>query len=198
MGLLSGITVMVVDTETTGFSPKSGDRVVEVAYTTLSDGVIGESWSSLVNPARPIPEGAARIHGITDAVVASAPPAGKVGAELRKRLGDLPLAFHNAPFDLPFLAQLFQEAGAPPLFSPIVDTLGLARGLYPGGANGLRPLAAKLGLQAGDKHRAGEDTALTALLLIHCAQAWERDRGIRTFAELAAVSQDIERTTRRR
>ena len=68
MGLLSGITVMVVDTETTGFRVGDGHRLVEVACVTVTDGRVADTWSSLVNPGRPIPPDATRIHHITDAM----------------------------------------------------------------------------------------------------------------------------------
>ena len=198
MSLLSGATLLAVDTETTGFDVSRGARIVEVARVAIVGGAIAEEWSSLVHPGRPIPEDAAKIHGITDAMVADAPRAAGVGRLLREACADLPLVFHNAPFDLPFLRTLFEEAGAPPLANPIVDTLGLARGLAPGGGNSLGAVAARLQLPAETAHRALGDTRTTARLLVRLAARWEAERGIRSLAELAAVSQDVVRLTARR
>ena len=107
----------------------------------VEDGAMAEEWSSLIRPARPIPPGATAVHGITDAMTAAAPAAAQVAAELRTRCADHALAFHNAEFDLPFLRALLRGAGQPPLMAPVVDTLGLARGLFGSGGNSLASLA---------------------------------------------------------
>lgn len=198
MGLLSGIRLLAVDTETTGLSPAAGDRLVEVARVEIADGALGEDWSSLVRPGRPIPPEASRVHGITDAMVADAPEPGPVGLALRDACGELPLVFHNAPFDLPFLIQMFRDAGAPGLLNPIVDTLGLARGLSGTGSNSLGALASRYGLPPERAHRALGDARTTARLFLALAAEWERKKGVRTLAELAAASQDAMRATARR
>lgn len=198
MGLLDGLRLLAVDTETTGMSPDAGHRLVEVAHVEIANGAVAGEWSSLVRPGRPIPPDAARVHGITDAMVAGAPAPGEVGRALREACGDLPLVFHNAPFDLPFLIQLFREAGTPGLLNPIVDTLGLARGLPGAGSNSLGSLAARYRLPPEPAHRALGDARTTARLFLALAGQWERERGVRTLAELAAVSQDVMRTTARR
>lgn len=199
MPILSGHTVLAVDTETTGMSPEAGHRLVEVAHVTIADGAIGETWSSLVRPGRPIPPDATRVHGITDAMVAEAPGTVDVGRPWRIALADRPLVFHNAPFDLPFLLSLFREAGAPTLLNPIIDTLGLARGLPDGAAgNSLQVVRKRLGLPEEPAHRALGDALTTARVFLALAERWERERGIRSLNELAAVSLDVMRTTGRR
>lgn len=198
MALLDGQTLLALDTETTGMSPADGHRLVEVARVAITGGTLGESWSSLVQPGRPIPPDASRVHGITDAMVAAAPAAPAVGGELRAACADLPLVFHNAPFDLPFLIALFREAAAPPLLNPIVDTLGLARGLFGTGSNSLSALAQRLGLPAESAHRALSDARTTARLFVELSGRWEREKGVRSLPELAAISQDVMRATARR
>ena len=198
MSLLSGQTALAVDTETTGMSPAFGHRLVEVARVAIVNGALGEEWSTLIDPGRPIPADAARVHGINDAMVAGAPKAAEAGRLLRAACADLPLVFHNASFDLPFLLHLFREAAAPALLNPIVDTLGLARGLFGPGSNTLGELAAKLKLPFEPAHRALSDTRTTARLFIELAGLWEQKKGVRTLLELAAVSQDVMRVTARR
>jgi DNA polymerase-3 subunit epsilon len=198
MSLLAGKTILALDTETTGMSPADGHRLVEVARVAVVDGALGEEWSSLIDPGRPIPPDATRVHGIRDDMVATAPKSGEVGRALREACADLPLVFHNAPFDLPFLLWLFREAGAPPLLNPVVDTLGLARGLFGTGNNSLGALAQRLGLPAETAHRALGDTRTTARAFVALAARWEREKGVRTLLELAAVSQDVMRATARR
>jgi DNA polymerase-3 subunit epsilon len=198
MSLLTGQTLLAVDTETTGMNPADGARLVEVAAVPLVNGQLAEGWSSLVQPGRAIPPDATRIHGITDAMVASAPGVAEVGPRLRAACADLPLVFHNYPFDLPFLIALFREAGAPMLLNPIVDTLGLARGLPGAGSNALGALAQRYALPPEPAHRALGDARTTARLFLVLAARWEAERGVRTLGELAAVSQDVMRTTARR
>lgn len=198
MSMLDGVTVLAVDTETTGMNPAEGHRLVEVAHVAIVGGAMGAEWSSLVDPRRPIPPDASRVHGITDAMVAGAPGMAEVGRTLREACGDLPLVFHNAPFDLPFLVHLFREAGAPPLTNPIVDTLGLARGLFGNSGNKLTELQVKLQLPSETAHRALGDTRTTARVFLTLAARWEQEKGVRSVIELAAASQDVMRATARR
>jgi DNA polymerase-3 subunit epsilon len=184
---------MVVDTETTGLDPSQGHVLVEVATVSVADAALGETWSSLMRPGRAIPPDAAAVHGITDAMVADAPLPAPVAAELRRRCAELPLVFHNAPFDLPFLIALLRQAGQAPLLNPIIDTLGLARGLGGPGGNSLGALAARLGLPKEAQHRALGDARTTARLFVALSARWESERGVRSLAELAAASQDVMR-----
>jgi len=179
-----------VDTETTGLDPAYGHALVEVATVVIDDGAIADTWTSLVRPGRSIPADAVAVHGITDAMVGDAPSPAPVAAELRKRCGDLPLVMHNALFDLPFLIAWMRQAGQPPLLSPIIDTLGLARGLVGAGGNSLGALAERFDLPREPRHRALGDAMTTARLFLALAERWERERGVRTLVELAAASQD--------
>jgi DNA polymerase III epsilon subunit family exonuclease len=185
--------LLVVDTETTGLAPAAGDTLVEVATVVIASSDIGATRSSLVQPGRPIPAEAAAVHGISDAMVAGAPPKPEVAAELRRRCADLPLVFHNASFDLPFLVALLRETGEAPLYNPIIDTLGLARGLMGAGGNSLGALAARFNLPREPQHRALGDALTTARLFLALAVRWEDERKITSLAELAAVSQDVMR-----
>ena len=198
MPLLSGERVVVVDTETTGMSPAAGHVLVEVAVVVVEDGAIGATWSSLVRPGRPIPPDAAAVHGITDAMVAGAPTPAEVAAELRRRCGEDIIAFHNGPFDLPFVTAMLRAAGQPPLGNPVVDTLGLARGFTGEGGNSLQALRARYALPIEPAHRALGDALTTARLLLALVTRWEREKGARSLLELAAASQDVMRITNRR
>ena len=198
MSLLAGARLVAVDTETTGFDPSAGHELIEVACVPITDGALGPSdqgWSSLVRPTRPIPADASRVHGITDAMVADAPAPDAVAARLRRACGDAPLVLHNARFDLPFLAALLRAGGYPPLSNPIIDTLGLARGIMPGGENSLVALAQRFKLTPETAHRAASDARTTARLFLQLATEWKSK--VKSLAELAAASQDVERRTRR-
>jgi DNA polymerase III epsilon subunit-like protein len=170
--------------------------VVEVAAVAIDDVTIGATWTSLVQPGRTVPPDARSVHGIDDAALASAPPPRDVAAELRRRCGDRMMVFHHAAFDLPFLRLMLHRAGVPPLFNPVIDTLGLARGLPDGGGRSLGALAERFGLPREPKHRALGDALTTARLLLVLAPRWESERGIGSWTELAAGSQDALRQPR--
>lgn len=197
MALLAGQRIIVVDVETTGFNA-ANDSIVDIACVTIDDGVITDAWSSLVQAGRPVPTEATRVHGITDAMLASAPLPSAVALPFRERCGDTMLAIHNASFDLPFLDALLRRHGADPLFNPIIDTLGLARGLFGQGGNGLGELTRRLGITLSNAHRAEGDARATAELLLLLAPKWEAEKGAQSLAELAAASQDAIRLTSKR
>lgn len=192
------LDAIVLDTETTGFEVSHGHRLIEIASVDVIAGVPDLDWSTLVHPGRPIPEDATRVHGITDAMVAESPTPEAFARGLRFRLEGAVLCFHNAPFDLPFVQELFRLAGAEPLTNAVVDTLGLARGIHGAGRgarNGVSALTARLQLPQETAHRALGDARMTARLLCYFAGWYEQHKGIASFAELCALSQDIVRRT---
>jgi DNA polymerase III epsilon subunit family exonuclease len=197
MGLLDGAALVALDTETTGFSPGAGHALIEVARVNIDGALLGSAWSSLVNPGRPIPPGSTFVHGITDEMVADAPAPAAIAATLRDACQGRTLVFHNAAFDLPFLVALMRASGATPLWNAVADTVGLARGLITSRSYSLGALAEAFGLPAEPRHRALGDALTTARLFLALAARWERERGITSLAELAAVSQDVVRLASR-
>jgi DNA polymerase-3 subunit epsilon len=197
MSLFAGARLAVLDTETTGMTPSVGHVLLEVARVDIDDGAPGASWSSLVRPGRPIPHDAIAVHGITEAMVAAAPEPAQVAAELAQGCAGRWLVFHNAAFDLPFLNALMRGAGLARFDQPVIDTLGLARGLLRTGNHSLGSLAAQFGVRVETTHRALGDASSTAQLLLILAPRWQQEQGIRSLAELAAASQDALRSARR-
>ena len=196
--ILDEARMMAIDVETTGWSPADGHVPIEVACVTIENGVIVDTWTSFVNPRRPVPTGARDVHGIDAAMLEGAPDPSIVAKELRARCADLPLVLHHASFDLGFLRPMLREAGVAPLYNPVIDTLGLARGTFGSGANALGQLRVSLGLEPEIEHRAAGDARTTARALIALVPRWERERGVRSIAELAAASQDMLRAAARR
>lgn len=195
--LLSGERIVALDVETTGWNPKA-DAIIELARVDLVDGRVGESWSSLVKSRGPVPAEVTGVHGITDAMLAGAPEPAAVVGPFREGCGDAVLAIHNAWFDLAFVNRLLRRQGTPPLYNRVIDTLGLARGLFGSGGNTLGELALRLGIPLDQAHRALPDARATAELLLALAPRWEAERRVRSVSELAALSQDAIRLTRRR
>ena len=104
---------VVLDTETTGFSPADGHRIIEVAAARFcpKTGELLETFHRYVNPGMPIPERAIEIHGITDEMLADKPSFAEVADELADFVRGRQLVIHNAPFDLRFLNAEFEKAG---------------------------------------------------------------------------------------
>ncbi|MBD8079929.1 exonuclease domain-containing protein [Cellulosimicrobium arenosum] len=157
----------VVDLETTGFSPRLGDRVAEVAVVLLDDaGRVEDEWCSLVNPCRDL--GPQHVHGITAADVALAPTFDRVAPALLRLLDGRVLVAHNASFDTRFLRAELGRAGIAAAIDPLacVCTQQLA-GRYLTGSRGLAACCAAVGIVHDDVHSALGDARATAGLLAH-------------------------------
>ncbi|WP_449061373.1 3'-5' exonuclease [Planomonospora algeriensis] len=153
---------VVVDVETTGFSPAKGDRICEIALVSLDeDGTTTDEWHSLVNPLRNT--GASHVHRITDAMVADAPVIDEVLDEVWQRIAGRVLVAHNAPFDLRFLQVL-------PGSHWVTETLctqRLARGFLPDGKWTLAACCERAGIPLRNAHSALADARATAELFRH-------------------------------
>ncbi len=155
---------VAVDIETTGLSPR-WDRIVEIGALRFSPGVEVEGFETFVNPGRAIPPGAMAIHGITDEMVANAPPLDRVVHDLAVFLGDAPLVFHNPAFDLGFLDQVMEDVDPAWRTRVVFDSCELARKAFPEAKKySLVALAHTLGLEGSAHHRALGDCQYCAAL----------------------------------
>lgn len=139
---------VVLDTETTGLDPRTGDRVVEVGAIELVGHVAtGRRFHAYLNPGRPMPEEAFKVHGLSDAFLADKPTFDAVAGELLDFLGDAPLIAHNAGFDMAFLSAELVRAGRPALDAArAVDTRALAKRRFPGAPASLDALCRRFGI----------------------------------------------------
>jgi DNA polymerase-3 subunit epsilon len=154
---LSAIPLAFLDFETTGLSPRRGDRVCEVAFQRVVNGVVETSYTTLINPQRPLSERSFIINRISAEQLASAPIFSTIAGSLRAALADTVIVAHNAPFDLEFLHAELALAGQPALLAPAIDTLAIARRLFPRRqSHSLAALAAALG-SPPPSHRAMDD-----------------------------------------
>jgi DNA polymerase-3 subunit epsilon len=185
-GALNETTFAVFDVETTGLSPAYGHRVCEVACLCVRDGVEIARFESLVDPQRPISEGACHVNHITPQMLAGAPPFEAVAGPLLALMDGAVLVAHNAPFDLGFLASELEIAHIPPPEGHVVDTLALCRRVYSFARNGLSAVAAALGVDAGAAHRAMGDVWTTHLVLEHILWDLEARWGATTLGQLIA------------
>ncbi|MGU3404460.1 DNA polymerase III subunit epsilon [Methylobacterium brachiatum] len=159
--------IVVGDTETTGTEPKNGDRVIEVGLVEIVNGFrTGRHYHTYVQPERPIPPDATAVHGITDEMLVGAPVFAAIVPDMMEFIGDSPLIFHNAPFDMGFFDEEFGRLALPKIDrSRVVDSLKEARSILPAGAKaGLDALCTRYGVDRSHrtKHGALLDSELLA------------------------------------
>jgi DNA polymerase-3 subunit epsilon len=179
---------IVFDTETTGFSFESGDRMVEIGCLELFNRVeTGRTFHAYFHPERAMPAEAQRVHGLSDAFLADKPLFGTQVDALIAFLGDAPLVAHNANFDFGFLNGELQRCGRGKIdMARMVDTIVLARTRHPGAKHSLDALCSRYGIDRS--HRVLHGALLDAQLL---AQVYVELTGGRQIG-LGLVSETVE------
>ncbi|MEQ2464988.1 ATP-dependent DNA helicase DinG [Niallia sp. Sow4_A1] len=158
---------VVVDLETNGNSPRKGDRIIQFAAVVIENGKIVEEYSSLLNPLQPISPFIEELTGITDEMVETAPIFDEVAEKIVSLLEEAYFVAHNVLFDLSFLNEELEQAGFKQFYGPILDTVELARILYPtADSYKLTDLAAQEGIVHSRPHQADSDAYVTAELLL--------------------------------
>ncbi|MBE7732626.1 DNA polymerase III subunit epsilon [Devosia faecipullorum] len=138
---------IVLDTETTGLSPQSGDRLVEIGCVELINHIpTGKHFHVYINPQRSMPEEAFRVHGLGDDFLADKPLFNSVAEAFRAFIGEATLVIHNAPFDMGFLNAELEGAGLARLTNDVIDTVMLARQKHPGARVSLDALCKHYGI----------------------------------------------------
>lgn len=139
---------IVLDTETTGLEPESGDRIVEIGGVELINHVAtGAVYHQYINPERDMPQSAFEIHGLSQEFLRDKPKFARIGADFLDFIADAPLVIHNAAFDMKFLnAELASMKLAPLPWDRTVDTLAIARKRFPGSPASLDALCRRFGI----------------------------------------------------
>ncbi|MFE8702207.1 ATP-dependent DNA helicase DinG [Cytobacillus sp. FJAT-54145] len=157
---------VVIDLETTGNSPKKGDKIIQFAAVVIENGKIVEQFSSLVNPQQPIPLFIEELTGLNDEMVEDAPIFSEIAPNVLKMLDGAYFVAHNVLFDLTFLQEELIESGYEGFYGPVIDTVELARILFPtADSYKLNDLAFMQGLEHSRPHQADSDAYVTAELL---------------------------------
>jgi len=161
---------IVFDTETTGFDPAEGDRLVEIGAVRMRGGLpTGDSYHTYINPERNVPDAAVKIHGLTTAFLSDKPLFGEIVHDFLNFVGDLPMVAHNAPFDEKFVnAELTRLGIAPVASARFIDTVPIARKRFPGAQASLDALCRRfrIPLDGRDKHGALVDSELLAEVVV--------------------------------
>jgi DNA polymerase-3 subunit epsilon len=177
------LPLVCVDVETTGLTPDKGARVCEIALLRSEGERHVARFESLVHPQQPMPPEVIAVHGITDAMVAEAPPFVALLPEIRDLMRDAVVVGHNVQFDLRFLRHEWHLAGGALPECVAIDTLALARTYFDFARNGLGAIAAALGIAHTAAHRAMGDVLATWNVLQHFVAELRR-RGPVTLADL--------------
>ena len=157
---------IVFDTETTGFEPGDGHRIVEIGCVELMDHFpTGNSKQFYLNPERDVPIESQRVHGLSAEFLSDKPIFAHVADEFLEFVGDATLVIHNASFDMKFINAELTRIGKPPLpMARTIDTIEIAKRKVPGARYSLDELCKRfsIDLTARSKHGALLDAELTA------------------------------------
>ena len=157
---------VVLDTETTGTSPKLGHRIVEIGCVELRNHVpTGDVWHYYINPQRDMPREAFAIHGLSEEFLSNKPLFADLADDFLNFIAEAKLIIHNAAFDIGFLNAELERIKKPAIgWGNVVDTLALAREVHPGAGNSLDALCKRYRIDnsARSKHGALLDSELLA------------------------------------
>jgi DNA polymerase-3 subunit epsilon len=174
---------IVLDTETTGLNPRSGDRIIEIGCVELVNRrLTGNNFHRYINPERDSEEGALAVHGLTTEFLSDKPKFAEIAAELRDYISGADVIIHNAPFDVGFLDAEFARLEIPPFakqVGKITDTLIQAKEMHPGKRNSLDALCDRYGIS--NAHRALHGALLDAELLAEVYLAMTRGQNSLTI-----------------
>ena len=167
---------VILDTETTGLNPATGDRIIEIGCVEMLDRRLTErTFHYYVNPERDIDAGAFAVHGLSREFLSDKPVFGNIVEQLIEFVDGAEIVIHNAAFDLGFLDNEFALLKRPPfrnLAAKITDTLLDARQMFPGKRNSLDALCERFSIS--NQHRTLHGALLDAQLLAEVYVAMTR------------------------
>jgi DNA polymerase III subunit epsilon len=165
---------VVIDVETTGFSPKNGDRVIEIGAVAIEKREIIAEFSSLIDAGVSIPLQAQQVHGITNEMLKGQPVSDEVLPKFHDFIAGSTLVAHNAAFDIGFLRAEFAFLGME-FNNPCLCTLKMSRNRYPQPPNyKLKTVGRYLFGESIDwmnSHRALDDARLAAMIFLEMEKA---------------------------
>ena len=170
---------IVLDTETTGLSAEGGDRIIELGCVELyARKLTGNNLHFYFNPERDSHEDALKVHGISNEFLRDKPKFAELTEDILNYLADAELIIHNAAFDIGFLNKELERVGKKPLkayVSGVIDTLAMAKEMFPGKRNSLDSLCDRLEVDNSGRtlHGALLDAELLADVYINMARGQE-------------------------
>jgi len=184
---------IVLDTETTGLDPNSGDRVVEIGCIELVNHIpTGETYHQYINPERAMPDEAFQVHGLSEAFLGDYPVFADIADSFLEFVGDAKLVIHNAVFDMKFLNAELERLEHPVIpMSRAIDTVQMARQRFPGAQASLDALCRRFEIDnsARDKHGALLDADLLAMVYLELIGGRQPGLELATQSRSAASAQ---------
>ena len=175
---------IVLDTETTGFEPFEGDRIVEIGAVELLNHVpTGRTYHQYINPQREMPAGAFAVHGLGDEFLADKPLFADIAQAFVDFVGDAKMVIHNAAFDMKFLNAELGWIKRPLLpLDQAIDTLAIARRKFPGSPASLDALCRRFGIDNSSRtlHGALLDSEILAEVYLELIGGRQPDFGLAT------------------
>lgn len=174
---------IVLDTETTGFEPSEGDRIVEIGAVELYNHMpTGRTFHEYINPQRAMPQAAFEVHGLGDDFLRDKPVFAQIGPKFLEFVGDAKLVIHNAPFDMKFLNAELGWMKLPLLpMEQAIDTLMIARKKFPGSPASLDALCRRFGIATERTlHGALLDSQILAEVYLELIGGRQPDFGLST------------------
>jgi DNA polymerase-3 subunit epsilon len=188
---------IVLDTETTGLNPRTGDRVIEIGCVELENRMLtGNNYHCYINPERDSEEGALAVHGLTTEFLSDKPKFAEIAASLRQYIDGAEVIIHNAPFDMGFLNAEFKRLNLPSFsehVGSVIDTLVQAKEMHPGKRNSLDALCDRYGVS--NAHRKLHGALLDAELLADVYLSMTRGQNslsIEDEVDLASPGEELE------
>ena len=195
---------VVLDTETTGLTPKTGHRIVEIGCVELVNLVpTGNVYHVYINPQRDMPEEAFNVHGLSESFLRDKPLFEEIAEDFLEFVDGAQLVIHNAEFDMGFLNAELKLLNRAELANTAVDTVRMARKKFPGAHANLDALCRRFGIDnsAREKHGALLDAELLAEVYLELTGG--RQPGLllsgeeeATKSEEAQVAEKVERSAR--
>lgn len=184
---------IVFDTETTGFNPFNGDRLVEIGCIEVENYLpTGRSFHQYVNPERDMPEGAFRIHGLSEKYLKGFPVFSEIYTKFIDFVGDAKLVAHNAEFDMKFINwELAQVGHGEYAKSRAIDTLEIARRKFPGAHNTLDALCKRFTINNSSRIKHGALLDAELLAEVYLELMGGRQRGLALGDHEKTVRRDM-------
>lgn len=175
---------IVLDTETTGFDPFAGDRIVEIGAVELMGHLpTGRTFHEYIDPERSMPEEAFQVHGLGDDFLRGKPKFAAIGQKFLDFIGDAKLVIHNAAFDVKFLNAELKWMNLPEIpWSQAIDTLEIARKKFPGSPASLDALCRRFNIDNSSRtlHGALLDSEILAEVYLELIGGKQPDFGLST------------------
>lgn len=184
---------IILDTETTGFDPAEGHRLVEIGCVELENHLpTGRVLHIYLNPQRDVPADAVRVHGLTNEFLADKPLFTEKVGEFLDFIQDSVLVIHNAEFDMKFLNAELKMAGFPQLpMKRAIDTVQMARDKFPGQPANLDALCRRFKIDNTNRklHGALLDAGLLAEVYLELKGGRQHGLGLASESAIASSAQ---------